>query len=543
MKINKILESHSIYYILISFFLLFEFLHGTDSYIIVHDNLDSVFAWSKLISSNGLNFKNYDFSIDYYVKGMSRVSFGSPLSLLSLLNTFLTTFQSYVVMVVLQRFIAFWGMRQLAFYFTGNRLVACYIGLCFSILPFWPYGVFSVAGVPFLFFIFLHSFDKRISFSNFLLLCLISWGSDFFLSTFFFLIATGLYYTYKVFKSKKIFFQAIGVLISVFTFSTLVYSHIFKFMMYPTFELIRSEFILSYFDYKWFIVNSLYKILFNNHYHAQSIHSFFYILIFFHVLFKVKIRNKLTFITLSVSLALFLLISQVRHTELFYYLTKVFPFLISFNIGRFVWLAPPIWWLLIALMLNNLLKVKRTLLSLLILPFAIFQVLIIVYFSNTLVEYRKSGITFKNFYQIESLSNFKSVTNISECYFGAVAMHPAVLQYNGLRTIDVYNSFSSISKKREFSKYIKDELNRSDKVKNYFNGYGARMYLFSSEIGLNFYSFDKSIKINKLNLDFEKLRKDGVCALISQLEILSLPKFDKFYKNESGDDLYIYFIK
>ena len=62
----------------------------------------------------------------------------------------------------------------------------------------------------------------------------------------------------------------------------------------------------------------------------------------------------------------------------------------------------------------------------------------------------------------------------------AYGMHPAVLQYNGIATLDGYLGFYEQEYKEAFRKVIAPALESNEWSRAYFDDWGARAYVFSA---------------------------------------------------------------
>jgi hypothetical protein len=129
----------------------------------------------------------------------------------------------------------------------------------------------------------------------------------------------------------------------------------------------------------------------------------------------------------------------------------------------------------------------------------------------------------------------------------SVGLHPAVAQYNGLYTLDGYFANYSLKYKHEFRKVIRNELNRDESLKNYFDNWGSRCYAFSSELGKYFIS-NKRDSIQDLAYDFKHLKTMGGEYIISvapinesintEIELMERINYDASYW-----DVFLYKIK
>ena len=61
-------------------------------------------------------------------------------------------------------------------------------------------------------------------------------------------------------------------------------------------------------------------------------------------------------------------------------------------------------------------------------------------------------------------------------------MHPTIAQYNGFYTLDSYQNLYSLEYKNKFREIIADELEKNHRMKNYFDAWGSRCYVFVAEL-------------------------------------------------------------
>jgi len=98
---------------------------------------------------------------------------------------------------------------------------------------------------------------------------------------------------------------------------------------------------------------------------------------------------------------------------------------------------------------------------------------------------------------------------------------------NDIKAIDGYHQMFSLSYKNKFRKIIKNELEQNEFLRNYYDFWGNRVYMFFS---------DK----NDLLLDFKEAKKIGADFIIAAFPIdnenLALACSECNYNNE----LYLY---
>lgn len=131
---------------------------------------------------------------------------------------------------------------------------------------------------------------------------------------------------------------------------------------------------------------------------------------------------------------------------------------------------------------------------------------------------------------------------------GCIGLHPSVAAYNGFYTVDGYSNNYPLSYKREFRKVIDKELAKSGRIKKYFDEWGNRCYLFSAELGMNYY-VDKVLckSIQRLELDTAQLKALNCDYLFSSVPIVNSEELGLSLKgvyswNRGDYDVYVYWL-
>jgi hypothetical protein len=89
-------------------------------------------------------------------------------------------------------------------------------------------------------------------------------------------------------------------------------------------------------------------------------------------------------------------------------------------------------------------------------------------------------LSYSEFYSSELFDTIKNDIGYNESDWSvAYGMHPAVLEYNGIATLDGYLGFYSQEYKEQFRKVIAPALERKENTRIYFDDWGARCYLYS----------------------------------------------------------------
>ncbi len=139
-----------------------------------------------------------------------------------------------------------------------------------------------------------------------------------------------------------------------------------------------------------------------------------------------------------------------------------------------------------------------------VIPWAIgLQFLVLIPF-NEEIHYRfiHSSPSFKEFYAVEQFEEIASmIGEPKENYrVASIGLHPAISQYNGFYTLDMYVNAYPLPYKYKFRKIIEKELDKNRSLKTYFDEWGSRCYIFVAELGKK-YDFRKNSQKTIKNLE------------------------------------------
>ncbi|WP_240910204.1 DUF6044 family protein [Desulfopila sp. IMCC35008] len=532
-------------------------LLGQDAYILIHDNLDSNIAWFKVLAESDLIFAPSEKHIPNIFGGLPRVSLGTEFNLNLWLYILFPPYIAYVINLFAIHQLAFLGMYiLLGRYFLNDTdkhfpLIRSGVALCFSLLPFWPSGGLSVAGLPIALYAFLNIRHRKDHYSDWLVICLLPFYSSLLASYLFFLIVLSCILIYDFIRGKRNFH---------FLFSMIIMSLIFVLVQYRLFQMLlfdshfishRSEFVISSYNFSAAISDGLKNFL-NGQYHAHSLHNK-YILpaVAVGLIASFAYRDHLKSIVLLLMMAFSIsMIYGLWRWEGLNVIKENIFILRSVNFSRFHWLHPVIWYLLLALSLSVLSKIRiigPPLVSILIL----FQISWLFYNSNFWSEYRTNRISFRAFYAEDQFHEISKFIGENENDFRVVSLgiHPSIAQYNNFFTLDGYVVNYPLYYKHQFREIIAGELKKNESLKEYYDNWGSRVYLFSSELRENGdYLANNSgneFEISRLDISTQAFREMGGRYIISAVKINEennpgITLLQIFINPESAWDIYLY---
>ena len=129
-------------------------------------------------------------------------------------------------------------------------------------------------------------------------------------------------------------------------------------------------------------------------------------------------------------------------------------------------------------------------------------------------------LTYEQFYAEALLGEIKEDIGYQGEWAAAYGFHPAVLEYNGIATLDGYLGFYPQQYKEDFRKIIAPALNRVEATRIYYDDWGARAYLYSGT-DLSIVSATKTVYATDDNIyiDPEAFRALGGKYIFSRIRL------------------------
>jgi hypothetical protein len=542
-------------YIALLFILLFVspyFILGEDAHMRVHDNLDSNIAWYKVLKESGQIFGPVDAVIPQVINGLSRNAYGTEFSGIVWLHALFPSIIAYGLSQAVTRIFAFIGMYLLLRkHFIKEREQAWIrvgVSLAFALTPFWPSGMLSTLGMPLALWAFLNIRSGEKSIRNWIVLTLLPFYSSFVLGFFFFLSAMAIFWLTDFIRGKgwNIPFLIAIVYMTVLFFAVdyrLVYSYLFS--AQPT---SRDEYFHARLPL-WRVLRLTIKNYVLGHTHVMTVHGLIIVPVTFIALYIVYAKK----LWKKEKVFLFLHVLNIALSAWYAFwfykgwkpLTEIFHIMDTFNFARYHFLRPLVIYVLFAISLKIIWNQSNSWKRLCKL-FIVSQLVLLSFFNEEIIFRNKPS--FKEFYAVKQFTDIKEYIGlpVSEYRVASIGIHPAIAQYNGFYTLDTYNNFYPLSYKYQFREIIENELEKNKKLKEYFDEWGGRCYLFVNELGKH-YMFKKNSdrRIQQLQINIKPFYELGGRFILSALPIdnaeengLKLEKI--FLSKESAWVIYLY---
>src|SRR5690606_17701933 len=132
--------------------------------------------------------------------------------------------------------------------------------------------------------------------------------------------------------------------------------------------------------------------------------------------------------------------------------------------------------------------------------------------------------SYKEFFAEEQFTEIKEYIGkpVEDYRVVSIGIHPDIAQYNGFYTLDTYANIYPLTYKHEFRKIIEPELEKNKTLRNYYDYWGGRVYIFVDELGKKYeYKKDSDKVVENLNLNTDQLKKMGGEYIISSVPILN----------------------
>lgn len=529
-------------------------IFGEDSCVLIHDNLDSSLIFFKVLAKSGHVFSPSSYLIQNFFNGVPRISFGSEFNFIVLLYSLFSPFVAYVVNLVLMHVVAFFGMHFLLSRHFINRneeedgLICAGVSLAFALLPFWPSGGLSVAGLPLALCVFLNIRSRQATWVDWLVLISLPFYSSLVLSFSFFLLGMFGLWCWDLSRGRRDWHFFGAMLLMGAVYLLVEYRLVVGMLFGQGFVSHRLEFVSATYDMQGALWRGWFNFI-NGQYHAHSLHKYIILPTVVITLFLsiVKKEKDNIFIFLLILIVTISLWYGFWKWEGWFFLKNKISLLRSFNFSRAHFIHPLLWYLVFAMSLCSLRKYFKC--SRIIISFIMaFQVGVLFLNSNFINEYRGERISYREFYAQDLFNEIKNYISEPQDAYRVVSLglHPAIAAYNGFFTVDMYFANYPLDYKHTFRKVIANELEQDAKLRSRFDDWGSRVYLFSHELGYNFlYKKNLNVSVSDLSIDTTVLSEMGCHYLISAVKIENFAEnkleFLRLFSNEnSAWDIFLY---
>lgn len=501
------------HYLFIGLFIVAAFLMymivGERSYIAIPDNLDLFVAQYKMMKNTGTFWAH---AVDVpFLNGISRDNLPGEFYLYSILYMILPTYVAYVAGYILKIVIALISCLLLSKDFLPEENpgdIAWICAFAYGILNLFPAFGICFASIPLVIYllrkIYRLGFTKTVI-KYYVLLFFYPVLSYFSYFGMFILGYLVLAIIWRLIADRKLSMPLCLALIILAAGFVLFEYRLFGAMLFSDEITIRSTMKDASMSVSEILAES-FDVFKNGMMHADDAHTYFVfpICVIYFVFLNVRyiIRKDLkgmfhdVYNLFAVLLVFNSIVYGIYYSEgMRNFVAFVLPPLTGWQFNRTIFFSPFLWYASLFIICIRMARKENVILRLCsrIIPVvAVFVILIGSKHYNDLYDtaygtlYRiRTGhevdrLSYSEFYSSELFDTIKNNIGYNESDWSvAYGMHPAVLEYNGIATLDGYLGFYSQEYKEQFRKVIAPALERKENTRIYFDDWGARCYLYS----------------------------------------------------------------
>lgn len=440
-------------------------------------------------------------------------------------------------------FLAFLGMYLLVKEITDSSILAVVAGGCFCVLPLYPVYGLSEFGIPLIMYGFLCLWKRKRLLSAILIAVLFGVTSHLVYTGYvvlgFWLLAL-LYALYKRQRNKWIW---IGFGVLLITYILVNRALILEILLGNSSYVSHREEMVSEAMPFW---ETFLDVFQNSAQHASSLHKYLIlpivVLLILGAFCKKESKEKSIYraavgiFLLLIGIALFY--AGCHSAVVVFWKNNITGFLHYFQIDRFYWLYPALWYLEFALAAavlwkteihkngKQLLTVKIVVMVICLLP----TLRLLKVNSNMYVNVNQINngseitgyISWRSWFAEDLMQELEDAIGRDKNLYRVahLGVSPVAALMHGFYTVDGYSNNYPLEYKHSFRRVIADELEKNLEIKSYFDQWGNRCYLFNSITG-NYMRLQKGndLVYEGLDFDMDALRELGCEYLFSGAEI------------------------
>ena len=440
-------------------------------------------------------------------------------------------------------FLAFLGMYLLVKEVTDSSILAVVAGGCFCVLPLYPIYGLSQFGIPLIMYGFLCLWQRKCLLSAILITVLFGLTGHLVCTGYvvlgFWLLAL-LYALYKRQRNKWIW---IGFGVLLITYILVNRALILEILLGNCSYVSHREEMVSAAMPFW---ETFFNVFQSSAQHAPSLHKYLILpIVVFLILGAFCKKESKGKIIYGAAVGIFLLLIGIA---LFYaachsavvvaWKNSMTGFLRYFQIERFYWLYPALWYLEFVLAAAALWKMEipGSGKQLLIVKLAVIMICLLPTFrllkvnSNMYLNVNQINngseitgyISWKSWFAEDLMQELEDAIGRDKSMYKVahLGVSPAPALMHGFYTVDGYSNNYPLEYKHSFRRVIAGELEKNPEMKSYFDQWGSRCYLFNSVSGTYMQLEKGNDRVYKeLDFDMNALRELGCEYLFSGAEI------------------------
>lgn len=548
-------------------------LSGEDSIIAAHDNLDLFIPQFQMMKDTKTFFRH---GVDVpFLGGISRDCLPAEFSLYTMLYMILPAYPAYIAGYLLKIVIAIGSCILLAKDLYGGkyedyRPLVWTLGLAYGVLNVFPAFGIPFASIPLVIYLVRKIYAQPSAkwYAALFFYPLLSYFSYFGL----FILAYMVVALIWLWIRDKKFPGRILLSICVLAAGCIACEYrLFGMMLLGDEVTIRSTMEAGSFT-AGEILKTIGEVFTGGMFHAESVHSYLVLpvcsvyFILLNAFYIIKKNVKGIFHDLYNLLMLILVFNSIVY-GIYYWegfrnvVEAICPPLTGWQFNRTVFFSPFIWYAAFFMVLKRLYDSGRKNLKAAANLLAVASLLIIVlsgtryndlYHTCFNQAYRlvrgenTQQLSFGEFYSEELFEQAKKDMGYQGEWSAAYGFYPAILEYNGIATLDGYLGFYAQSYKEDFRKIIAPALERVEESRDYFDSWGARAYLYSGT-DLSIVNAQRSLNVTDqdIYIDIDAFKALGGKYIFSRIELTNeteagLKRIGTYANEQSPYVLYVY---
>lgn len=544
---------------------------GESSYIAVHDNMDLFLAQYQMLKNTG-SFWKHGVEVPF-LGGISRDNLPSELSLYSMLYMIFPTYTAYVLGIIGKIIIGMFSFRLLAgeLYpdqYKTYRPIIYMVGFAYGIVWFFPAFGFAFASIPLCVYLLVKIYRQQgrwwyLALFAYPLVSYFSYHGIFILG---YLVLAIIWLSIRDKKVTKSLISALFVLAAGYVACEY---RLFGQMLFSDEVTIRSTMVNPSLTIPEVLQESL-DVWKNGIFHADSVHGKVILpicLCYFvvqNLCYLIRKQRKQIFHDPFNFLMLFLVFNSVIYglydfEPLRSLVETLIPPLQGWQFNRTIFFNPFLWYCALFLILIRLydsgivtlwaanIIICLSVLAVILTPTRYNDLFVTCY--NHLRGIEIDEYNYEQFYAADLFEQIKEDIGYDGEWSVAYGMHPAVLEYNDIATLDGYLGFYSQQYKEEFRKIIAPALERVEVSRIYYDDWGARVYLYSGT-DESVVSSAKTVRTTDrtLYIDTEAFKELDGRYIFSRIEVsnteeLGLVHLGTYTAEDGSCTVYVYEVK
>lgn len=572
-KRNSILFFSGLVLVLLS--LVPGILLGKNAIFTYHDQLDGELI-AYVLQARHLSLGG---TLPEFMNGASKTALTMPAPAAVLLFLIFDAEVALTILLFLGRMTGYIGMFLLVREVTKRDDISMLLGILYGLLPFLPVYGLSQFGIPLLFWCYLQIRDGKHLFSAYLYTCFFALLSSLVLVGYGILGMGVLVLLWKLFENrhkteglqaaKQGAMRVFGMWLLLLGIYIAENARLLAEMLFGNTTSHKAEYTLSASHF----VDSFVGFLLNGGQHSEDYHFLLLIAAMLCLVIGLSLHKRLSgskhcLKAMAFCLgwnAFFCLVSAFWGAAPGIAIRENLSALGAFQLDRLLWIAPTFWYLFFGCALALVLSVldERKVfgaVGLIACGIAYLatgaQVLLVGDIKTNVQKLRNpeyAMMSYSDYYAIGVMDQIEAyiaeTTGLlpEEYRIVSLGIDPAAALYQGFYCLDGYSNNYSLDYKHTFRQIIAPELAKSEYLTQYFDGWGNRCYLFSSEAP-GYYTIEKGgFAFFDLRIDTDALKSLGGKYIFSAAYILypeerglKLLREEPFATEDSYYQIYLY---